>query len=144
HCKHDSSICSSLIPPEIFFSYHSINYLMLIYTKVQNHRGESYRRFSSTAVWQNGGFNAKFNGSSSIELLCKTEHLCFDFRHFAKLQNDVTKSLRASVTSPGGFAVRSPFRDFVHLKVLQNAKHFAKPPGVSGNYSKAHQFRNKN
>src|SRR5690606_15466931 len=42
----------------------------------------------------------------------------------------VTKSLRASVTSPGGFAVRSPFRDFVHLKVLQNAKHFAKPPGV--------------
>jgi hypothetical protein len=26
------------------------------------------------------------NGSSSIELLCKTEHLCFDFRHFAKLQ----------------------------------------------------------
>jgi hypothetical protein len=40
-----------------------------------------------TAVWQNGGFSAKFNGSSSIELLCKTEHLCFDFRHFAKLQN---------------------------------------------------------
>ena len=26
-----------------------------------------------TAVWQNGGFSAKFNGSSSIELLCKTE-----------------------------------------------------------------------
>jgi hypothetical protein len=39
-----------------------------------------------TAVWQNGGFSAKINGSSSIELLCKTEHLCFDFRHFAKLQ----------------------------------------------------------
>jgi predicted alpha/beta superfamily hydrolase len=40
----------------------------------------------TTAVWQNGGFSAKFNGSSSIELLYKTEHLCFDFRHFAKLQ----------------------------------------------------------
>ncbi|MBL7788233.1 MAG: hypothetical protein JNL75_00200 [Chitinophagales bacterium] len=40
-----------------------------------------------TAVWQNGGFSAKFNGSSSIKLLCKTEHLYFDFRHFAKLQN---------------------------------------------------------
>ena len=40
----------------------------------------------TTAVWQNGGLSAKFNGSSSIELLCKTEHLCFDFRHFAKLQ----------------------------------------------------------
>jgi hypothetical protein len=40
-----------------------------------------------TAVWQNGGFSAKFNGSYSIELLCKTEHLCLDFRHFAKLQN---------------------------------------------------------
>ena len=40
----------------------------------------------TTAVWQNGGFSAKFNGSTSIELLCKTEHLCFDFRHFAKLQ----------------------------------------------------------
>jgi hypothetical protein len=40
----------------------------------------------TTAVWQNGGFSAKFNGSSSIELLCKTEHLSFDFRHFAKLQ----------------------------------------------------------
>ena len=39
------------------------------------------------AVWQNGGFSAKFNGSSSIELLYKTEHLSFDFRHFAKLQN---------------------------------------------------------
>jgi len=42
-----------------------------------------------TAVWQNGGFSAKFNRSSSIELLCKTEHLCFDFRHFAKLQTVV-------------------------------------------------------
>src|SRR5690606_4730590 len=51
---------------------------------------------------------------------------------------DVTKSLRASVTSPGGFAVRSPFRDFVHLKVLQNAKHFAKPPGVMGNLKNRH------
>ncbi|MDN3585108.1 hypothetical protein QWY86_00400 [Pedobacter aquatilis] len=40
-----------------------------------------------TAVWQNGGFSAKFNGSSSIELLCKSESKCFDFRHFAKLQN---------------------------------------------------------
>src|SRR5690606_40056359 len=28
----------------------------------------------------------------------------------------------------GGLAVRSPFRDFAHQKVLQNAKHFAKPP----------------
>jgi hypothetical protein len=41
---------------------------------------------TGTAVWQNGGFSDKFNISSSIELLCKTEHLCFDFRHFAKLQ----------------------------------------------------------
>ena len=41
----------------------------------------------TTAVWQNGGFSAKFNGSSSIELLYKTEHLCFEIRHFAKLQN---------------------------------------------------------
>ncbi|MFN5679165.1 MAG: hypothetical protein ACK46P_02545, partial [Flavobacteriia bacterium] len=44
-----------------------------------------------TAVWQNGGFSAKLNGSSSIELLCKTEHLCFDFRHFAKLQTVTCK-----------------------------------------------------
>lgn len=44
-----------------------------------------------TAVWQNGGFSTKFNGSSSIELLCKTEHLCFDFRHFAKLPNVMGK-----------------------------------------------------
>lgn len=42
-----------------------------------------------TTVWQNGGFSGKFNGSSSIELLCKTEHLFFDFRHFAKLRNVV-------------------------------------------------------
>jgi hypothetical protein len=41
----------------------------------------------TTAVWQNGGFSAKFKFSSSVELLCKTEHLCLDFRHFAKLQN---------------------------------------------------------
>ncbi|WP_222941032.1 hypothetical protein, partial [Flavobacterium macrobrachii] len=41
------------------------------------------------AVWQNGGFSAKFKFSFSIELLCKTEHLCFDFRHFAKLQTVV-------------------------------------------------------
>ena len=39
-----------------------------------------------TAVWQNGGFSAKINIRSMIELLCKTEHLCFDFRHFAKPQ----------------------------------------------------------
>ena len=38
-----------------------------------------------TAVWQNGGFSAKFNSSSSIELLYKTEHFRFEFRHFAKL-----------------------------------------------------------
>lgn len=44
-----------------------------------------------TAVWLNGGFSAKINGSSSIELLCKTEHLCFDFRHFAKLQTVSSK-----------------------------------------------------
>src|SRR5690554_6340753 len=62
--------------------------------------------------------------------------LCSEIRFFAKPRNDVTKSLRASVTSPGGFAVRSPFRDFVHLKVLQNAKHFAKPPGV-GQHTKS-------
>jgi hypothetical protein len=57
-----------------------------------------------TAVWQNGGFSAKINGSSSIELLYKTVHLCFDFRHFAKLQTDVVKSLRAFTTSSAGFA----------------------------------------
>lgn len=42
-----------------------------------------------TAVWQNGSSSGKFNSSSSIELSCKTEHLCFDFRHFAKLQTVV-------------------------------------------------------
>jgi hypothetical protein len=52
---------------------------------VENSKKQNTERL--TAVWQNGGFSAKFNGSSSIELLCKTEHLCFDFRHFAKLQN---------------------------------------------------------
>src|SRR5690554_4692493 len=62
---------------------------------------------------------------------------CFSFRHYINTRPDVTKSLRASVTSPGGFAVRSPFRDFVHLKVLQNAKHFAKPPGVVCQHTKA-------
>ena len=50
----------------------------------------------TTAVWQNGGFSAKFNGSSSIELLCKTEHLSFDFRHFAKLQNVVRNIIAAT------------------------------------------------
>jgi hypothetical protein len=45
---------------------------------------------TGTAVWQNGGFSAKFKFSSSIELLYKTEHLCFDFRHFAKLQNVIS------------------------------------------------------
>lgn len=34
----------------------------------------------------NGRFSAKINGSSSIEHYCKTEHLCYNFRHFAKLQ----------------------------------------------------------
>lgn len=49
----------------------------------------------TTAVWQNGGFSAKFKFSSSIELLCKIEDLCFDFRHFAKLQT-VTSNARSS------------------------------------------------
>ena len=52
-------------------------------------QGQPTKPLAITAVWQNGGFSAKFNGSSSIELLCKTEHLCFDFRHFAKLQTVV-------------------------------------------------------
>ena len=47
----------------------------------------------TTAVLQNGGFSAKLNGNSSIELLCKTKHLCFDFRHIAKQQNG-KKSLK--------------------------------------------------
>jgi hypothetical protein len=55
---------------------------MLILQKSRNKNNER-----PTAVWQNGGFSAKFNGSSSIEHLRKTEHLCFYFRHFAKLQN---------------------------------------------------------
>jgi len=42
---------------------------------------------NSTAVGQNGGFSAKFNSSSSIELLYKTEHLRLDFRHFTNLPN---------------------------------------------------------
>jgi hypothetical protein len=54
---------------------------------VENSEKQNTERL--TAVWQNGGFSAKFNGSSSIELLCKTEHLCSDFRHFAKLQTVV-------------------------------------------------------
>jgi len=33
---------------------------------------------------QNGWFSAKFNVSSSIELLCKTEDLCFDLPAIAK------------------------------------------------------------
>ena len=49
----------------------------------------------TTAVWQNGGFSAKFNGSTSIELLYKTEHLRFDFRHFAKLQNVGSNATKA-------------------------------------------------
>jgi hypothetical protein len=52
------------------------------------------KALSITAVWQNGGFSAKLNGSSSIEFLCKTEHLCFDFRHFAKLQNVSSKQMK--------------------------------------------------
>ena len=40
-----------------------------------------------TAVWKNGGFSAKINGSSTIELLCENEHLRSDFRHFAGLNN---------------------------------------------------------
>ena len=48
----------------------------------------------TTAVWQNGGFSAKFNGSTSIELLYKTEHLRFDFRHFAKLQTVTCKRIK--------------------------------------------------
>jgi hypothetical protein len=49
------------------------------------------------AVWQNGGFSAKLNIWFSNELLCKNEHLCFDFRHFAKLQN-VSDYCRATQT----------------------------------------------
>ena len=40
----------------------------------------------TTAVWQNGGFSAKLNIWNSIEHCANFVHLCFDFRHFAKLQ----------------------------------------------------------
>ena len=42
--------------------------------------------------------SAKFNGSSSIELLYKIEHLCFDFRHIAKLQNVTSHIKKISLT----------------------------------------------
>jgi hypothetical protein len=47
-----------------------------------NKKGEPLTRY-----WRNGGFIAKFNGISSIEFLCKTEHLYFDFRHYANTRN---------------------------------------------------------
>jgi hypothetical protein len=56
-----------------------------------------------TSVWRNGGFSAKFNDSASIELLCKTDHLCFDFRHYAKLKNVMPHSIddRANLQHSG-------------------------------------------
>ncbi len=53
-----------------------------------------------TAVRQNGGLSAKFNGSSSFELLYKTEHLSFDFRHFAKLQNVCEQATTSLPSNP--------------------------------------------
>jgi hypothetical protein len=40
---------------------------------------------------KSGGFSAKFNNCSSVQLLCKVEVLCFDFRHFAKLKTVMGK-----------------------------------------------------
>ena len=37
-----------------------------------------------TAVWQNGGFSAKFNGNTSIELLCKGWADVFQMPHLHK------------------------------------------------------------
>ncbi|WP_026995409.1 hypothetical protein [Flectobacillus major] len=44
------------------------------------------KKLHLTAVWQNGGFSAKLNIWNSIEHCANFVHLCFDFRHFAKLQ----------------------------------------------------------
>jgi hypothetical protein len=38
-----------------------------------------------TAVWQNGGFSAKFIVSSSIKLFYKSEYMYFEFRDFGKV-----------------------------------------------------------
>jgi len=65
-----------------------------------------------TAVWQNGGFSAKFNGSSSIKLLCKTEYSCFDFRHYAKLQTvmaRLTDTLRKTELTKWNFGITYKF-----------------------------------
>lgn len=86
-------------------------------------QGQKTEHQLPTAVWQNGGFSTKFYGSSSIELLCKTEHLPFDFRHFAKLQN-VAQPHNSIKTDPilailGGF-VFSTTRECAKLGCLKN------------------------
>ncbi len=50
-----------------------------------------------TAVWRNGGFSAKFNGSSSIELLCKIEDLCFDCPAIANPKNVTGKFKKRTI-----------------------------------------------
>jgi hypothetical protein len=92
---------------------------------LQSDRGKGQQ---ITAVWQNGGFSANFNGSSSIELLYKTEHLCFDFRHFAKLQTDVLNLLRnggvpvGQVLSPPNLVHRAAFHEHnLQLKSSQTS-----------------------
>jgi hypothetical protein len=93
------------------------------------------------------------SGLAKGGLTCKLEALCF-YSSSVQVDSFVLRNppLRQapkrcseipSATSPGGFAVRSPFRDFVHLKVLRNAKHFAKPPGVIGQHKRRHTNKNK-
>lgn len=51
-----------------------------------------------TRVWQNGGYSSKFKFCFSIELLSKTEHFSYDFRHFAKVQNGFILNLMKKIT----------------------------------------------
>lgn len=65
------------------------------------------------------GGSAKFNGSSSTELLCKIEHLCFDFCDFAKPQ---TVNFHFYIT------------EVLYLSIIEiTAKTYVKP--VSGSVS---------
>src|SRR5690554_4395226 len=77
---------------------------MLIYTKVQNHRSESYRRFSSTSHWQNGGVYGKLKVLSSyaanafcIGFFC---NLATDKKALATCRPNRNFQLRFSATSP--------------------------------------------
>src|SRR5690606_40862238 len=80
------------------------------------------------------------DGQTQIELIFEDESFWLPLQQISKIWRN---PFGLPPDRTGGLAVRSPFRDFAHQKVLQNVKHFPKTPGRCNELKQIPQMKTK-